>query len=88
MAAGAFAKMLLREIGIVCESGIMEIGGIKAKNYDFNHALKSEIFALDEEQEEAQKTAIQNAIKNHDSIGGVALIRARSAKQIKSSPLA
>ncbi|GAA8351409.1 chorismate synthase [Helicobacter pylori] len=87
VAAGAFAKMLLREIGIVCESGIMEIGGIKAKNYDFNYALKSEIFALDEEQEEAQKTAIQNAIKNHDSIGGVALIRARSVKANQKLPI-
>lgn len=87
VAAGAFAKMLLREIGIVCESGIIKIGGIEAKNYDFNHALKSEIFALDEKQEEAQKTAIQNAIKNHDSIGGVALIRARSAKTNQKLPI-
>ncbi len=87
VAAGAFAKMLLREIGIVCESGIIKIGGIEAKNYDFNHALKSEIFALDKEQEEAQKTAIQNAIKNHDSIGGVALIRARSAKTNQKLPI-
>lgn len=87
VAAGAFAKMLLREIGIVCESGIIKIGGIEAKNYDFNHALKSEIFALDKEQEEVQKTAIQNAIKNHDSIGGVALIRARSAKTNQKLPI-
>ncbi len=87
VAAGAFAKMLLREIGIVCESGIIKIGGIEAKNYDFNHALESEIFALDKEQEEAQKTAIQNAIKNHDSIGGVALIRARSVKINQKLPI-
>ncbi|WP_104713157.1 chorismate synthase [Helicobacter cetorum] len=87
VAGGAFAKMLLKEIGIVCESGIVEIGGIKAKDYDFDYALKSEIFALDKNQEIAQKEIIQNAKKNHDSIGGVALIRARSLKKDCKLPI-
>lgn len=46
---GVFVKMFLREIGVVCESGIIKIGGIKVKNYDFNYVLKSEIFVLDKE---------------------------------------
>ena len=76
VAAGAIAKMLLRECGISVESGICAIGDIVAKEYDFSHARQSEIFALDKECEEAQKTLIASAKNAHNSIGGVTLIRA------------
>lgn len=78
VASGAFAKMLLREIGIICESGILHIGSCAGSEIDFAHARGSEIFALDKHQEEAQKRAILEARKNHDSIGGCALVRAYS----------
>lgn len=47
VASGAFAKMLLQELGITCESGILHIGTHKGENIDFAYAKTSEIFALD-----------------------------------------
>lgn len=76
VAAGAVAKLMLREIGIEVKSGIFKIGDIEAKNFDFDHASKSEIFALDPEVEEEQKGAVLSAKEAHDSIGGAALVRA------------
>ena len=76
VAAGAIAKLLLKEIGIDIEAGIFEIAGIKAKNIDFEYAKKSEIFALDPEVEQQQKDAILEAKKEHDSVGGAVLVRA------------
>ncbi len=77
VAAGAVAKLLLREFGIVVEAGVAEVAGIEAKRYDFAYARESEIFALDPEAEEAQKEAILHAKEAHDSVGGVVLVRAR-----------
>jgi len=74
VAAGAIAKLMLKELGIKIQSGICEIDGIKAENYDFSKVSESEIFALDKEVEEAQKNAILEAKNSHNSVGGVALI--------------
>ena len=74
VAAGALAKLLLQEVGIKIVSGIIEIDGIKAKDYDFNYAKSSIIYAVDPEVEEAQKEAILAAKNRHDSVGGVAQV--------------
>jgi len=76
VAAGAVAKLLLKEIGIKIEAGIFEIAGIKAKDYDFDYAKKSEIFALDKDIEKLQKKAIIEAKNDHDSVGGAVMVRA------------
>ncbi len=76
VAAGAVAKRMLREIGVKVESGIFKIGEVEAERFDFVHARKSEIFALDPAVEEAQKDAVIRAKDAHDSIGGAALVRA------------
>lgn len=76
VAAGAIAQMLLKECNIFIESGIYAIGDIAAKDLDFHHAQESEIFALDKSQEQAQKNLIVEAKKSHNSIGGVAMVRA------------
>ncbi|PAF47510.1 chorismate synthase [Helicobacter sp. 12S02634-8] len=77
VASGAIAKMILKEAGIICQSGIYAIGGVEAKTIDFNHAKHSEIFALDPLQEAAQKTLIKQAKIAHNSIGGVGLVCAK-----------
>lgn len=87
VAAGAFAKMILREFGVRVQSGILGIGGILAKNISFENALKSEIFSLDSAVENAQKEAIKNARENGDSIGGVALISAQNVPVGLGEPL-
>ncbi len=76
VAAGAIAKLFLREFGIEIEGGVCEVAGIKAQKYDFSHAKKSEIFALDPKREEEQKEAILQAKRAHDSVGGAVLVHA------------
>ena len=73
VAAGAIAKLMLKNIGIEIESGVCEVDGIKAKNYDFTHAKNSKLYALDKEVETAQEEAILTAKSKHDSVGGVVL---------------
>ncbi|BCD59475.1 MULTISPECIES: chorismate synthase [unclassified Nitratiruptor] len=76
VAAGAVAKLLLKEFGIQVEAGVCEVAGIEAKEYDFDYAKTSEIFALDPHVETLQKEAILKAKELHDSVGGAVLVRA------------
>ena len=81
VASGAIAKLLLKEFGIVVGGGIIGIGGIESMRTDFSllecqKALDSEIFALDTTLESSQKQAILEAKNAHNSVGGVALIKA------------
>ena len=87
VAAGAIAQMLLKECCIKVESGICAIGDVWAKEYDFEYARESEIFALDKMCEDTQKTLIINAKNAHNSIGGVALIRVCGAPAGLGEPL-
>ncbi len=75
VAAGAIAKLMLKELGIEVKSGIFAIDGIVSEAYDFEKAKDSEIYALDKTKEEAQKEAILKAKKAHDSVGGAALVK-------------
>lgn len=76
VAAGAIADLILKEVGIVVESGVCEINGIKCEKYDFEYSKISEIFSLDKEKEKEQYEAIMDAKNAHDSVGGVAMVRA------------
>ena len=73
VAAGAIAKLMLKSIGIEIKSGLSEVDGIKAKDYDFNYAKSSKLYALDSRVELEQEEAILSAKKRHDSVGGVVL---------------
>ncbi len=75
VAGGAVAKLMLRSLGIECESGISSIHGIEAHSLDFNYPKNSPIYALDPSVEEAQKAAILDAKNAHDSVGGVATVK-------------
>lgn len=79
VAAGAIAKLMLQQIGVEFFSGISEIDGIKAKNFDYEYAKQSEIFALDRDLETAQKEAILQAKNAHDSVGGVVRVVVKNA---------
>lgn len=87
VAAGAIAKMMLKELGIKIQSGICEIAGIKADKADFTFAKASEIYALDKNKEEFQKEAILKAKKEHDSVGGVALVNVKNCPTGLGEPL-
>lgn len=87
VAAGAIAKLMLNELDIKIQSGICEIDGIKATDYDFSKVSESEIFALDLGVEQAQKDAILDAKNSHNSVGGVALINVKNAPIGLGEPL-
>ena len=87
VAAGAIAKLLLKELGVVIEAGVVEVAGIESKNYDFDFALKSKLKALDPAVEPAQIEAVSHAKKSHDSVGGAVLVRARGVPVGLGEPL-
>ena len=78
VAVGAVAKLILRELNIIVESGVIEIGGVRAKNEDFEFARNSEIFALDRDIENSWKNLILQAKESHDSLGGVVKVRIKN----------
>lgn len=79
VAAGAVAKLLLKELGIEVKGGIYAIGDIEAKNLDFDFAKKNIIYSLDKNEEERQKKLIEKVRGEHDSIGGTALVKIENA---------
>ncbi|WP_421716509.1 chorismate synthase [Arcobacter arenosus] len=87
VAAGAIAKLMLNEINVQIQSGICEIDGIKGSSFDFEYAKTSEIFALDKSKEDFQKEAILNAKKEHNSVGGVALVNVKNCPIGLGEPL-
>ena len=76
VAAGAIAKLLLKELNIQVQSGILEVDGIKCDTQDFEYAKNSLIFTLDKNKEQQQQQAIKEAKNAHDSLGGVVLVKA------------
>jgi chorismate synthase len=87
VAAGAVAKLMLRELGVDIVSGISEIAGIKAEVFDYQKAKDSLIYALDSTKEQEQKDAILEAKNNHDSVGGVARVLIKGAPAGLGQPL-
>lgn len=87
VAAGAIAKLLLKELNIDIRSGICEINGIQASNFDFENVKDSEIYALDKSVEEEQKNAILEAKNSHNSVGGVALVNVKNCPIGLGEPL-
>ncbi|MFW2554627.1 chorismate synthase [Aliarcobacter butzleri] len=87
VAAGAIAKLLLKELNIDIRSGICEINGIQASNFDFENVKDSEIYALDKNVEEEQKNAILDARNSHNSVGGVALVNVKNCPIGLGEPL-
>ena len=76
VAAGAIAKLMLKELGISIKAGIFEIDGIAAQKIDFDYAKESIINSLDKEVEAKQIAAIEAAKNEHDSVGGAVLVKA------------
>jgi len=87
VAAGAIAKLMIQELGIEVQSGIIEIAGIRSQNHDFDYVPSSEIYTLDKNAEDAQKAAILEAKTRHDSVGGAALVKIKNAPIGLGEPL-
>ncbi|MEO1923118.1 MAG: chorismate synthase [Nautiliaceae bacterium] len=78
VAAGAVAKMILKELNIEIEAGTVEIGGIRAKNEDFKYAKTSSLFALDKDAEKEWMELIDKAREEHNSLGGVVKLKIKN----------
>ncbi len=87
VAAGAIAKLMLKELNIEVLSGISEVGGVKSEIFDYEKAKKSIIYALDESKEQEQKDVILEAKNNHDSVGGVSRVLIKGAPIGLGQPL-
>lgn len=87
VAAGAIAKLMLKELDIEVMSGICEVDGIKSEVFDYEAAKSSIIYALDLDKEESQKEAILKAKNDHDSVGGVSRILIQGAPIGLGQPL-
>jgi len=87
VAAGAVAKLMLKELDIEVLSGICEVDGIKSEIFDYEAAKKSLIYALDPNKEQAQKDAILRAKNDHDSVGGISRVIVKGAPTGLGQPL-
>jgi chorismate synthase len=88
VAAGAIAKLILKEVGVDVASGVCALNGIEAQNeLDFELSKKSEIYALDSSLENTWKEEIDKARKAHDSIGGVVALKAKNVPAGLGEPI-
>ena len=67
VAAGAIAKLMIAQLGIILQSGIYEIDGIKCENINFEESINSTIFTLDKNKENKQKQRDTQKLKNLSS---------------------
>ena len=77
VAGGAIAKLILKSIGVEIQSGLSAVGEIEAKNYDFEYARRSKLYALDKDVEAKQEQVILDAKNSHNSVGGVVVTIAK-----------
>ena len=87
VAAGAIAKLILKNLDIEVRGGVFQVGDIIGQSCDFDHVAASEIYSLSPEVEAAQKEAIQEAKKAHDSLGGGVYINIKNAPIGLGEPL-
>jgi chorismate synthase len=81
VAAGAVARLMLRQFGIEVGSAVTEIGGVVASDMDFSSpeklaeaAEESPVRCPDPEATEAMKARIDNARRTGDTLGGVFVV--------------
>ena len=77
VAAGALAKLFLREYRVDVAAGVEAIGKVKCGNVDFASPRGNVLNALDASAVPAMRAAIEAAAAANDSLGGV--IRCRAA---------
>ena len=77
VAAGAVAKLLLRELGVEVVSHVVQIGGARSKSADrpgpgdLDRVDESEVRCFDPPAEQAMVEEIKAAAKDGDSLGGI-----------------
>ena len=72
VAAGAWAKLRLADLGVRIRGFNREIAGIVCEKVVWDFVENNSLRAADPDRFEAQKTAVEQAMAAHDSVGGVA----------------
>ena len=70
VAAGAIAKLILKEYNITVEAGAFSIGNVTANKINFIEVEESLVRSLDLTTSDAMAQEIANAAANNDSVGG------------------
>jgi chorismate synthase len=70
VAAGAIAKLILKEYNITVEAGALSIGNVTANKINFTEVEESLVRSLDLTTSDAMAQEIVNAAANNDSVGG------------------
>ena len=76
VAAGALAKLLLREYHVEVAAGVESIGSVKCGKIDFSAPRGNELNALDNAAVPAMREELAAAARDNDSLGGVVRCRA------------
>ncbi len=71
VAAGALAKLYLRDIGIEVSAGVIQVGPIKASGYDWKPPFKGPLYAPECKEKEKMEALIEEVRAECDSIGAV-----------------
>jgi len=79
VAAGALAKLILKELGIKVEAGLYAVADIKTQEYDFEYAKSSKLNAINKSVEPLFEEEILKAKKEHDSVGGSVITKISNA---------
>lgn len=73
---GAVAKQLLRGAGVSIFGGVIQVGNVLAKRYDWDFVEKNEVRSVDPDALPLMIEEIEKARKDRDSVGGVVEVRA------------
>ena len=75
VAGGAVAKKILSLLGVVINSGVIQIGDVKAENISIPEASKNVFNFVDNKKISELELFFQKLIKDQDSIGAKILVR-------------
>ncbi len=76
VAGGAIAKLILSQVGVRVESGVLAIDGIEGSSLDYEYAKTNKLYSLDKSVVDKQEQAVLDAKNTHNSVGGVVITRA------------
>lgn len=73
---GAIAKQILARIGLTFRGGVIQVGNVRARRYDWAQVESNELRSVDPDVVEDMRREIETARKDRDSVGGIIEIQA------------
>jgi chorismate synthase len=75
VAAGAVARQVLSEVGVSIRGHALEIGGVRARQMEFDQVDRNPLRCADPHMVEQMQEAVDLALKDGDSVGGIVEVR-------------